>query len=134
LSEADANAVAFWGWSRHHRRADLPRHRLLDRLHGIPGATPRSACSSADLDRGSRCGARRSWRAWRLIVALRRGTVPIGFGADAAAPGIALGFAIGRIGDIINGEHHATLCTAPLGICVEYTNPATSVRVRSPDR
>jgi phosphatidylglycerol:prolipoprotein diacylglycerol transferase len=51
--------------------------------------------------------------------------VPIGFGADAAAPGIALGFAIGRIGDIINGEHHATACTAPLGICVEYTNPAT---------
>jgi phosphatidylglycerol:prolipoprotein diacylglycerol transferase len=60
-----------------------------------------------------------------LIVALRRGTVPIGAGADAAAPGISLGFAIGRIGDIINGEHHASSCQAPLGICVEFTDPQT---------
>jgi phosphatidylglycerol:prolipoprotein diacylglycerol transferase len=49
--------------------------------------------------------------------------VPIGYGADAAAPGLALGFAIGRIGDIINGEHHATACTPPEGICVGYTFP-----------
>jgi phosphatidylglycerol:prolipoprotein diacylglycerol transferase len=60
-----------------------------------------------------------------LIEALRRRTVPIGFGADAAAPGLALGFAVGRIGDIINGEHHAIACDAPLGICVGYTNAAT---------
>ena len=59
-----------------------------------------------------------------LVVALRR-RVPIGYGADAAAPGISLGFGIGRIGDIINGEHHATACTPPLGICVGYTNPNT---------
>ena len=59
-----------------------------------------------------------------LIAAVRRG-VPIGFAADAAAPGISLGFAIGRIGDIINGEHHATACTPPAGICVGYSNPAT---------
>src|SRR2546427_7671071 len=56
------------------------------------------------------------------IAAVRRG-VPIGFGADAAAPGLALGFAIGRIGDIINGEHHATACTPPEGLCVGYTFP-----------
>jgi len=60
-----------------------------------------------------------------LIEAKRRGLPWVGFGADLAAPGIALGFAIGRIGDIINGEHHATACDAPLGICVGYTNPAT---------
>ena len=60
-----------------------------------------------------------------LAVALRRGTVPVGFGADAAAPGISLGFAVGRIGDIINGEHWATTCTPPMGICVDFTNPAT---------
>ncbi len=59
-----------------------------------------------------------------FIVAVRRG-VPIGYGADAAAPGISLGFAIGRIGDIINGEHHATACTPPAGICVGYTHPDT---------
>jgi prolipoprotein diacylglyceryl transferase len=59
-----------------------------------------------------------------FIVAVRRG-VPIGFGADAASPGLALGFAIGRIGDIINGEHHATACTAPAGICVGFTHPDT---------
>jgi len=55
-----------------------------------------------------------------FIVAVRRG-VPIGYGADAAAPGISLGFAIGRIGDIINGEHHAVPCEAPYGLCVGYT-------------
>src|SRR5438128_9294671 len=36
-----------------------------------------------------------------LVVGIRN-RVPIGYGADAAAPGIPLGFAIGRIGDIIN--------------------------------
>ena len=56
------------------------------------------------------------------IAAVRRG-VPIGFGADAAAPGLALGFAIGRTGDIINGEHHATACAPPEGLCVGYTFP-----------
>jgi prolipoprotein diacylglyceryl transferase len=60
-----------------------------------------------------------------LIVALRRGTIPIGFAADGAVPGIALGFAIGRIGDIINGEHHAIACEPPLGLCVGFTDPAT---------
>jgi phosphatidylglycerol---prolipoprotein diacylglyceryl transferase len=55
-----------------------------------------------------------------LFVGVRR-HLPIGFGADAAAPGIALGFAIGRIGDIINGEHHAVACEAPYGLCVGYT-------------
>jgi len=56
------------------------------------------------------------------LVAVRRGDIPIGAGADAAAPGIGLGMAIGRIGDIINGEHHATPCGAP-GICVTYDHP-----------
>ncbi|HUQ42007.1 MAG TPA: prolipoprotein diacylglyceryl transferase family protein, partial [Candidatus Limnocylindrales bacterium] len=60
-----------------------------------------------------------------LMVASRGGTVPRGAGADAAAPGISLGFAIGRIGDIINGEHHASACQPPLGTCVEFTNPNT---------
>jgi phosphatidylglycerol:prolipoprotein diacylglycerol transferase len=59
-----------------------------------------------------------------LIVGIRR-NLPIGFGADAAAPGIALGFAIGRIGDIINGEHHAVACEPPLGLCVGFTHPET---------
>ena len=55
-----------------------------------------------------------------LFVGVRR-HLPVGFGADAALPGILLGFAIGRIGDIINGEHHAIPCEPPLGICVGYT-------------
>lgn len=54
------------------------------------------------------------------LVALRRG-LPIGLTADAAAAGIGLGLAIGRIGDIINGEHHTTPCDT--GICVGYTFP-----------
>lgn len=56
------------------------------------------------------------------VTALRR-RVPIGWTADAAASGIGLGLALGRIGDVINGEHHATECT--VGLCVGYTHPAT---------
>ncbi|MBI2773943.1 MAG: prolipoprotein diacylglyceryl transferase [Chloroflexi bacterium] len=59
-----------------------------------------------------------------LAVAIRRGDIPIGGTADAAAAGIGLGFGIGRIGDIINGEHHAIACQGA-GICVEYTHPQT---------
>lgn len=58
------------------------------------------------------------------LVALRR-HVPIGWTADAAVSGLGLGLALGRIGDIINGEHHATECVPPAGICVGYTHPET---------
>jgi phosphatidylglycerol:prolipoprotein diacylglycerol transferase len=50
--------------------------------------------------------------------------LPLGFMFDIAVIGIALGEAIGRIGDVINGEHHAVAC-AGLPWCVRYTNPAT---------
>ncbi len=42
---------------------------------------------------------------------------------DAAGPANALGFAIGRIGDIINGEHHAIETNLPWG--VTYVNEQT---------
>jgi len=42
---------------------------------------------------------------------------------DLAGPANALGFAIGRIGDIINGEHHAIATNLPFG--VEYVNAKT---------
>jgi phosphatidylglycerol---prolipoprotein diacylglyceryl transferase len=42
---------------------------------------------------------------------------------DAAGPGAMLGLAIGRIGDVINGEHHGTVTNLPWG--VEYVNPDT---------
>jgi prolipoprotein diacylglyceryl transferase len=56
------------------------------------------------------------------VIAVRRGDIPIGGTADAAAAGIGIGMAIGRIGDIINGEHHAVSC-APPGVCVTYDHP-----------
>lgn len=42
---------------------------------------------------------------------------------DAAGPAAALGFAIGRVGDVINGEHHAIATNLPWG--VEYVNQQT---------
>ena len=41
--------------------------------------------------------------------------------ADLAAPGLILAQAIGRIGDIINGEHFSTTTTLPWGVV--YTHP-----------
>jgi phosphatidylglycerol:prolipoprotein diacylglycerol transferase len=57
-------------------------------------------------------------------VRARQLRLPAGKIADAAAPGIGLGMAIGRIGDIINGEHHATPCQG-LPWCVGYSHPDT---------
>jgi phosphatidylglycerol:prolipoprotein diacylglycerol transferase len=48
---------------------------------------------------------------------------PIGIGLDAAAPGLILGQGIGRIGDLINGEHHADESGLPWA--VRYTHPET---------
>jgi phosphatidylglycerol:prolipoprotein diacylglycerol transferase len=54
-----------------------------------------------------------SWRAkfsfWKVI--------------DAGGPAAMIGLAIGRIGDVINGEHHGTPTNLPWG--VEYVNPDT---------
>ena len=58
-----------------------------------------------------------------LIVA-RRLRLPVGFLFDVTVIGIALGLAIGRIGDVMNGEHHAVACT-DLPWCVRYTHPST---------
>jgi phosphatidylglycerol---prolipoprotein diacylglyceryl transferase len=42
---------------------------------------------------------------------------------DASGPAAMIGLAIGRIGDIINGEHHGTPTNLPWG--VDYVNAAT---------
>jgi len=128
VSEADANAVAFWGVVGGILGARI--FHVFDCWSGCTGI-PGGYAAHPELIPQIWSGGIAVWGAaiggvlGGLIVALRRRTVPIGFGADAAAPGLALGFAVGRIGDIINGEHHATACDAPIGICVGYTNPAT---------
>ena len=50
--------------------------------------------------------------------------LPIAHVLDRGVAGLALGMAIGRIGDVINGEHHATAC-AGVPWCVRYTSPST---------
>ena len=57
-------------------------------------------------------------------IACRSLGLPLGFMFDITVIGIALGEAIGRLGDIVNGEHHAVAC-AGLPWCVRYTDPAT---------
>jgi len=42
---------------------------------------------------------------------------------DAGGAATMIGLAVGRIGDVINGEHHGTPTSAPWG--VEYVNPNT---------
>lgn len=56
------------------------------------------------------------------VAALRRGISLAKF-ADASSAGMALGQAIGRIGDVINGEHHGVPWNGPLSVV--YTNPNT---------
>lgn len=54
----------------------------------------------------------------------RRIGVALGHVLDAGTIGLGAGMAIGRIGDVISGEHHATAC-AGLPWCVRYTDPNT---------
>ena len=48
---------------------------------------------------------------------------PIAIGLDAAAPGMILGQGIGRIGDLVNGEHLSTASDLPWAF--KYTHPDT---------
>lgn len=54
----------------------------------------------------------------------RRVGAPLGHVLDVGAVGLGLGMAIGRLGDVVSGEHHATACEA-LAWCVRYTHPNT---------
>lgn len=57
-------------------------------------------------------------------LAARRLVLPVGGMLDIAAIAIVVGLAVGRMGDIVNGEHHAVACPA-LPWCVRYTHPET---------
>lgn len=57
------------------------------------------------------------------LIYVARSRLPLGKYADAAGLGLLLGMAIGRIGDIINGEHLGTPSNLPWS--VTYTNPDT---------
>ena len=57
-------------------------------------------------------------------VVARRQRLNVARVADIAAPPFILGMAIGRIGDVINGEHHGLLA-AGFPLAVTYTNPNT---------
>jgi phosphatidylglycerol:prolipoprotein diacylglycerol transferase len=52
-----------------------------------------------------------------------RTNLPVAHVADGGAIGLILGAAIGRIGDIINGEHHGAPLDAPWAVA--YTHPNT---------
>lgn len=56
-----------------------------------------------------------------LTVYLWRASLPLAY-LDAVAAGLPLGVAVGRIGDVINGEHYGPATTFLLG--VRNTNPA----------
>ena len=58
------------------------------------------------------------------LIACRWLRLPRGFMFDITVIGIALGEAIARIGDVINGEHHGTPCSG-LPWCARYTDPHT---------
>jgi phosphatidylglycerol:prolipoprotein diacylglycerol transferase len=58
-----------------------------------------------------------------VYVWSRRSAISFWAIMDAAGAATMIGLAIGRIGDVINGEHHGTPTNLPWG--VEYVNPDT---------
>jgi phosphatidylglycerol:prolipoprotein diacylglycerol transferase len=57
------------------------------------------------------------------LIWTRRASISYLKVVDAGGAATMIGLAVGRIGDVINGEHHGTPTTAPWG--VEYVNPST---------
>ena len=53
----------------------------------------------------------------------RRSNFPFWKVIDAGGPAAMIGLTVGRIGDVINGEHHGSPTTLPWG--VQYVNPNT---------
>jgi phosphatidylglycerol---prolipoprotein diacylglyceryl transferase len=70
---------------------------------------------------GPLAGALYAWRRGLNVARL----------ADVAAPPLILGMAIGRIGDIINGEHHGVRA-AGFPLAVVYTHPNTLGELNQP--
>lgn len=58
------------------------------------------------------------------VLYARRHNLPLGCFADAIAPALILGQAVGRIGDVINGEHRGLPADLPWSVV--YTNPNTA--------
>lgn len=48
--------------------------------------------------------------------------LPVRTAVDIGAPGLILGMAIGRIGDLVNGEHHALPSTLPWAVYYTHEN------------
>lgn len=57
-----------------------------------------------------------------VVMLLRRRDLPGTWIFDRGLIGLPVGMAVGRIGDIINGEHWATACSG-VAWCVRYTAP-----------
>jgi phosphatidylglycerol:prolipoprotein diacylglycerol transferase len=62
------------------------------------------------------------WRRYfRFLGSPEKAPLPdIGRFADLVAPALLLGMAIGRIGDIVNGEHFAKFTTLPWGVIYSH--------------
>lgn len=73
----------------------------------------------------NRDGFIRFWNRWlRWMGRLEPIDLPsVGKLADIAAPAVLIGMAIGRIGDVINGEHFARVTSMPWGFV--YDHPKT---------
>ncbi|HEX6497539.1 MAG TPA: prolipoprotein diacylglyceryl transferase [Micromonosporaceae bacterium] len=67
-------------------------------------------------------------------IACRRLGIPLGFVADALAPGLPLAQALGRWGNYFNNELYGRLTTLPWGLQVHKMNPDTGSAVIGPDR
>jgi len=103
---------------RHHRRPPLPRHRPWDFYSKDPltilKVNEGGLAIYGTIVGGPVAGAVYAWRKGLNVARL----------ADIAAPPLILGMAIGRIGDVINGEHHGAHAQGfPLAFV--YTNPNT---------
>lgn len=59
-----------------------------------------------------------------IAIASWRLGAPVGYALDASAAVSGIGMGIGRIGDVINGEHWTVACSG-LAWCVRYVNPHT---------
>lgn len=134
LGMAAGTALGIWLLRERVRPADSYAVALAGIVGGLAGSRLLHVLDDWQLYAADPLSVFAAWRGGASVTGgviggvlaagwmMRRLRLPLGPTFDAGAIGLGLGMAIGRVGDVVNGEHHAIACGG-LPWCIRYTHP-----------